>query len=109
MTNDLRSDLAAQRSEVLAFLRRSDTSLSAADRVEPAGTEEAGELSYAQQRLWFLDRGLANRELYNVSGAFRLGGRVEVAGRKFALAENVRRRGWSRTQFLIDEARSAAV
>ncbi len=56
-------------------------------------------LSFAQERLWFLDR-LDTRTLaYNEAAAFRLAGRLDVAALRWSLDELLRRHESLRTTF----------
>ncbi len=56
-------------------------------------------LSFAQQRLWFLDLLEPGTPLYNVAGAVELCGRLDVAALGRALAEVTRRHDTLRTTF----------
>ncbi|HWP42254.1 MAG TPA: amino acid adenylation domain-containing protein, partial [Blastocatellia bacterium] len=56
-------------------------------------------LSFAQQRLWFLDRLNPDSPFYNVSGALRLRGRLNIAVLERSLAEIIRRHEALRTTF----------
>ncbi len=56
-------------------------------------------LSYAQQRLWFLDRLDPGRSLYNVPEALALRGRLDAGALERALQEVVRRHETLRTSF----------
>jgi len=60
------------------------------DRVHP--------LSFAQERLWFLDRFTADGPLYNLAHARRLRGPLDVAALERALREIVRRHDVLRTR-----------
>jgi amino acid adenylation domain-containing protein len=64
--------------------------------VERAG---ALPLSFAQERLWFLDRLQPGSAFYNVSSALRLGGALDAAALERALGEIVRRHEALRTVF----------
>ena len=56
-------------------------------------------LSFAQQRLWFLDQLEPISALYNLSAAFRLHGRLEAPALEETLSEIVRRHESLRTMF----------
>jgi amino acid adenylation domain-containing protein/non-ribosomal peptide synthase protein (TIGR01720 family) len=63
----------------------------------PPGTEAP--LSFAQQRLWFLDRLLPGSPAYHLPSAVRLRGRLEVAALAAALGAIARRHEALRTRF----------
>ncbi|HTG35648.1 MAG TPA: non-ribosomal peptide synthase/polyketide synthase [Thermoanaerobaculia bacterium] len=56
-------------------------------------------LSFAQERLWFLDRLEPDSPLYNLPAAVRLRGRLEIAALAAAIGEIVRRHETLRTGF----------
>jgi amino acid adenylation domain-containing protein len=56
-------------------------------------------LSFAQERLWFLDRLEPGTSTYNLVNALRLTGRLDTAALERALAEVVRRHAVLRTTF----------
>jgi acyl carrier protein len=60
-------------------------------------------LSYAQQRLWFLDQLAPGCPLYNVPVAMRLEGRLEARVLEQSLAEIVRRHETLRTTFAEED------
>src|SRR4026208_1705416 len=57
-------------------------------------------LSFAQQRLWFLDQLEPGRATYNMPLAVRLRGELEVAALEQTLSEIVRRHEVFRTRFV---------
>ncbi|HEX6747845.1 MAG TPA: non-ribosomal peptide synthase/polyketide synthase [Longimicrobium sp.] len=67
--------------------------------VVPIGRTGALPLSFAQERLWFLDRLEPGRAAYNILAAWRLGGALDVAALERALGEIVRRHEALRTTF----------
>ena len=78
----------AERRELLRdFLARSDT----APRIAP--------MSFAQQRLWFLDQLMPGNAFYNVDAAIRLRGRLDWVALDRSLREISRRHGTLRTTF----------
>ncbi len=65
--------------------------------------EEAIPLSFAQQRLWFLDQLEPGSPVYNVCQALRIQGGLNVAALEQALNEVVRRHEVLRTSFVATE------
>ena len=64
--------------------------------------KEAVELSFAQQRLWLLDRLLPHAAVYNMPKVLRLVGALDVAALRTALNEIVRRHEVLRTTFAVE-------
>ena len=100
LTSELRAALSERKAEILAFFHSS------------CGAEPSGEpllqrmpregdppLSFAQQRLWFIDQLEPNSALYNVARAFRLSGAVGVASLERGLNAILRRHEVLRTTF----------
>ena len=67
----------------------------------PAAREARLPLSFAQQRLWFLDQLESGVAVYNMPAAVRLTGALNVPALEGALAEIVRRHEALRTNFLV--------
>nr|WP_223759268.1 non-ribosomal peptide synthase/polyketide synthase [Myxococcus sp. RHSTA-1-4] len=85
------------------------THRTAAPRIVPRKETGDSELSYAQQRLWFLDQFQPDSPLYNMSAALRLEGVLDVAALERAFAGLVRRHEVLRTSFEVREGRPVQV
>src|SRR5262249_9382836 len=72
-------------------------------------SRERETLSFAQQRLWFIDQLQPHRAVYNVPGALRIRGRLDVAVLELSLNEIVRRHQALRTTFSIVEGQPVQV
>lgn len=94
VTPALREALAANKPALLALLK-----------AHPQGapwSQAAGwraPLSFAQRRMWMLDRLNGSSAAYNLSGAMRLHGPLDVAALQAAFAEIVRRHAVLRSRF----------
>ncbi|HEU4556995.1 MAG TPA: amino acid adenylation domain-containing protein, partial [Longimicrobium sp.] len=67
--------------------------------VVPVGRADALPLSFAQERLWFIDRLEPGNTAYNIPMALRLGGALDGVALERALGEIVRRHEALRTTF----------
>ncbi|HEX2269341.1 MAG TPA: amino acid adenylation domain-containing protein, partial [Pyrinomonadaceae bacterium] len=67
--------------------------------LQPVSRERPLPLSFAQQRLWFLDQLEPGNPLYNTPGALRLLGQLDITALERALSEIVRRHETLRTTF----------
>src|SRR5215471_7515415 len=72
-------------------------------------SRERESLSFAQQRLWFIDQLEPQSAVYNVPGALRIRGRLDVAVLELSLNEIVRRHQALRTTFSIVEGQPVQV
>jgi amino acid adenylation domain-containing protein len=69
----------------------------------PASREQELPLSFAQQRLWFLDQLEPGRAAYNIPNAVRLNGELDTAVLEKSIQEIVRRHESLRTTFYMRE------
>src|SRR5262249_27352841 len=58
-------------------------------------------LSFAQQRLWFLDRALSNKATYNIPEVWRLQGQLDALALERSLSEVAARHEALRTRFVL--------
>jgi amino acid adenylation domain-containing protein len=89
-------DALAQRVEMLA---RADAGVQALPPLVPVGRDEALPLSFAQQRLWFIEQLNPGEATYHLPAALRLRGDLDPAVLEQALTEIVRRHESLRTTF----------
>jgi len=72
-------------------------------------TEHAAPLSFAQQRLWLLDRLIPLGSVYNIQHALRLSGELDEAALRSALNEVARRHEVLRTRFGMQDGEPVQV
>jgi amino acid adenylation domain-containing protein len=80
-----------------------------APRISPVSRDQQLPLSFAQERLWFLDHLQPDSGFYNCPAAVRIGGSLNVAGLESALGEVVRRHEVLRTTFQTVNGRPVQV
>ncbi|HSS48512.1 MAG TPA: amino acid adenylation domain-containing protein, partial [Thermoanaerobaculia bacterium] len=85
--------------EFAAFLHASAQAGSEASAIVAAARDGEMPLSFAQERLWFLDQLEPGGSSYSVPAPLRLEGRLDVAALEAALREEVRRHEALRTTF----------
>jgi amino acid adenylation domain-containing protein len=108
----------------LRFLFESPTVAGLAERIEQIGREgqeqaippvlstyphESIPLSFAQQRLWFLDQYEPNSFIYNIPSALRFKGALDVPALERTLNEIVRRHEVLRTTFSVVDGKPVQV
>jgi amino acid adenylation domain-containing protein len=102
LTPELKAELAGRKAEVLDFLRQGQTAARPAGPSRMPPEVAAGgriPLSFAQQRLWFLDQLDPESSEYNIARAMRLSGPLRVDLLERSLAEVIRRHDVLRTTF----------
>ncbi len=82
---------------LLALLLEDESSLP--DSIRPQSVNGPAPLSFAQQRLWFLQRLDPGSTAYNLSRAFRLQGRLDESALEQAFTALIARHGVLRTRF----------
>jgi len=87
MDAGMRESVAAHRDDLVAFLRRISARAEEGGSIPKRPEGIPAPLSFAQQRLWFLDEVGQLGPAYNISGALRMTGRFdEVAFRESVVA-----------------------
>jgi amino acid adenylation domain-containing protein len=93
-------DLSVDERELfLSLLAEEDIAFTPADEIPRRAASAGTPLSFAQQRLWFLDQLIPNSALYNVPIATRLQGPLELNALECSLNEIARRHEPLRTTF----------
>ncbi|HKR13656.1 MAG TPA: condensation domain-containing protein, partial [Pyrinomonadaceae bacterium] len=101
MTPELRAELVASKEQILGILRAAAAVEDlTAPPIEPADRTGDLPLSFAQQRLWFLDQLVAESPLYNIPLAVQLNGSLDLEALNRALDELIRRHEGLRTCFM---------
>ena len=77
--------------------------------IEPVPRDRELPLSFAQQRLWFLDQLVPGNAFYNLPAAVRLGGPLDLPAFKRVFQEILRRHEVLRTSFTLVDGRTVQV
>jgi amino acid adenylation domain-containing protein len=88
---------------------RSERSVSLALPISKVTRDTAPPLSFAQQRLWFLDQLEPGNPLYNVPCAVRITGPLDVAALEHSINEIIRRHEILRTRFTTEGGQAVQV
>ena len=108
LTSTLKQRLSARKSEIVAHLQQlpaggsPTTGLSALPPIQPVPRTQPLVLSFAQQRLWFLERLEGIHADYNMPGMFWLEGELNRVALERSLEAIVRRHESLRTTFRSD-------
>ncbi len=104
LTPELLHTLKARKSEIIGFLQQAGAGeyegAVDAPSVPRGSASEGAPLSYAQQRLWYLDQ-LGGGAAYNMSGRLLLHGRINLQALRLALASLVERHAILRTTYTL--------
>jgi amino acid adenylation domain-containing protein len=110
LTPDLRTELAERKKELLAFLCQANLTANATpSRILPVSRDEHLPLSFAQQRLWFLDQLEPGDSTYNLTAAYCLSGPLNVIVLEQSFNEIVRRHEVLRTTISDEEGQPEQV
>ncbi|MDB9305901.1 amino acid adenylation domain-containing protein [Nodularia spumigena CS-591/12] len=99
LTDELGVELRSRKSEIINFLRQAKSSTNYTQAILPAERHENLPLSFAQQRLWFLEQLQLGNATYNLPTAVRLKGNLDVRVLERSLNEIIQRHEVLRTHF----------
>jgi amino acid adenylation domain-containing protein len=106
LPTDLRAQIAERKADILALLRqRSLTKRIAAPPIKPRASSEPAPLSFAQERLWFLEQLEPQSVAYNICRASRLFGNLNTSALEASLNEIISRHETLRTAFRLVDGR----
>ncbi|CAA9395669.1 Polyketide synthase modules and related proteins [uncultured Microcoleus sp.] len=102
LTPELRAEISQKKAEIISFLKAANrTSSFTPTPIVPMGRDGNLPLSFAQQRLWFLDQLVPNNPFYNVPAALRLTGSLNFSALQQTFNEIVRRHEALRTTLAV--------
>ena len=100
MTPEIKQEIGTRKPEILAFLKTATiTSGSVQSVITPAKRDEDLPLSFAQQRLWFVQQLSPDSQSYNMLEALELKGTLNIVALEQSLSELIRRHEVLRTTF----------
>ena len=98
----LKKDQAEEERDLLRLLLEKEGLGSQGEEIASLETRERLPLSWAQKRLWFLDRLQPGSDFYNVVFTCGLNGDLNVPALERSLREIIRRHGALRTRFVVE-------
>ena len=110
LTDSLRAQITARKQELLEFLRVNEPQNTLIPPpIQRRAIEGPAPLSFAQERLWFLEQLEPGSPVYNICRAFRLTGLLNVSALEASLTEILRRHEILRLQISIIEGRAMQI
>ncbi len=106
LTAELRSQITDRKAELLAFLRDQASSASSGPSLIPRRlSKDPVPLSFAQERLWFLEQLEPGNTAHTICRASRLTGKLNIAALAASLTGILRRHEILRSQLRVREGR----
>ncbi|NEO42625.1 MAG: amino acid adenylation domain-containing protein [Moorea sp. SIOASIH] len=100
MTAELKRNLVERKTEILEFLREVQiTKKSVASSIQSISREQVIPLSYAQQRLWFIEKMALSSNAYNMPLTLHLVGKLDYVALQKSLNQIIARHETLRTTF----------
>jgi amino acid adenylation domain-containing protein len=110
LTAELRAEIQHRKVEIIEFLKAANrTNNYTSTPLVPILREGNLPLSFAQQRLWFLDQLIPNNPFYNVPAALHLKGSVNSIALEQTFNEIVQRHEALRTNFVMVQGQPVQV
>ncbi|MBD6620396.1 amino acid adenylation domain-containing protein [Komarekiella sp. 'clone 1'] len=110
ITAELRAEIQERKAEIIEFLKATNRTNNHSFRpIVPISRSGNLPLSFAQQRLWFLDQLMPNNPFYNIPVALHLTGSLNLAALEQTFNEIVRRHEALRTTFVIKSGQPVQV
>ncbi|WP_341529456.1 amino acid adenylation domain-containing protein [Nostoc sp. UHCC 0302] len=110
ITAELRTEIQERKTEIIEFLKATNrTNNHIFKPLSPISRSGNLPLSFAQQRLWFLDQLIPNNPFYNIPIALHLTGLLNKAALEQTFNEIVRRHEALRTTFVIQSGQPVQV
>ncbi|MGH7824892.1 MAG: amino acid adenylation domain-containing protein [Candidatus Binatia bacterium] len=110
LTPALQAELRDRKAEILGFLQATGAATRVAPPpLQPVSRDENPPLSFAQQRLWFVDQLEPGSAVYNIPRAFRVTGPLYVAALEQSFNEMIQRHEVLRTTFSVAAGQPAQV
>ncbi|MFN6461422.1 MAG: amino acid adenylation domain-containing protein [Nostoc sp. DedVER02] len=110
LTSAMKAELAERKEEIIAFLGKNNVGINSQNQlINPVPREGNLPLSFAQQRLWFIDQLQPNSNFYNLPAALHIKGSLNIAVLENTLNEIVRRHEVLRTTFISQQGQPIQV
>lgn len=110
VTAELRAQIAERKAELLMFLRDQPSFASSIlPPIPRRETKDRAPLSFAQERMWFLEQLEPGSTVYNICRASRLSGSLNIAALEASLREIVRRHEVLRSAVQVVDGRPLQV
>ncbi len=110
ITAELKSEMSGRKAEIISFLQQANIQTTTTAIAPISRTEQnTFPLSFAQQRLWFLDQLQPNSSFYNIPLALHLSGQINIAALESSINEIIQRHEALRTNFVTAEGQPVQV
>ncbi|MDY7023841.1 MAG: condensation domain-containing protein, partial [Cyanobacteriota bacterium] len=110
ITTEFIAELKERKSEIVTFLSEVQQSIHRPqETIQPVSRQQDLSLSFAQQRLWFLEQLQPGTATYNIPSAVRLKGELKIDIFEKSLNEIINRHEILRTNFILKKERPIQV